>query len=48
MTVKKVFINKEVYKDKVHAAWIGKSIGGTIGTPYEGTKEFWILRAFLI
>ena len=46
MTVKKVFINKEVYMDKVHAAWIGKSIGGTIGTPYEGTKEFLDIEGF--
>ncbi|MBN1901375.1 ADP-ribosylglycohydrolase family protein [Candidatus Sumerlaeota bacterium] len=27
------------YLDKTHGCWIGKSIGGTIGAPYEGAKE---------
>ena len=26
-------------KDKIHACWIGKNIGGTIGGPFEGKKE---------
>jgi len=26
------------YQDKVHGAWLGKNIGGTLGAPYEGKK----------
>jgi hypothetical protein len=29
----------DVYLDKVYGAWLGKSIAGTIGAPYEGRKE---------
>lgn len=32
-------ISYEVYLDKVYGAWLGKSIAGTIGAPYEGRKE---------
>ncbi len=30
------YINKEQLRDKIHACFVGKNIGGTIGTPYEG------------
>ena len=30
----------EQLKDKIYACWLGKSIGGTLGTPVEGHKEF--------
>jgi len=33
-------MNKEIYYEKVYGCWIGKSIGGSIGTPFEGRKEF--------
>lgn len=39
-------INYESYKDKVRACWIGKNIGGTIGTPYEGTHELLDVKDF--
>ena len=29
----------ERYLDKVYACWMGKNIGGTLGTPLEGKKE---------
>ncbi len=32
-------LNKQEYFDKVKGCWIGKNIGGTIGAPFEGTKE---------
>ena len=32
-------LNFQEYRDKVNACWIGKNIGGTMGTPYEGTRE---------
>lgn len=33
-------IEESVYFDKVYGCWIGKSIGGSIGTPLEGKKDF--------
>ncbi len=39
-------ISYEVYKDKVRACWIGKNIGGTIGTPYEGKRELLDVKGF--
>lgn len=30
--------NKKEYLDKLHACWIGKNIGGTMGGPFEGTR----------
>ena len=39
-------LNYEVYKDKVKACWIGKNIGGTIGTPYEGKRELLDVKGF--
>ena len=39
-------INYEAYKDKVSACWIGKNIGGTIGTPYEGKRELLDVKGF--
>ena len=32
-------LNYSTYKDKVYACWIGKNIGGTMGTPYEGRRQ---------
>lgn len=31
-------LNTKEYLDKLHACWIGKNIGGTMGAPYEGTR----------
>ena len=47
-TNQKYFIklNKETYRDKVQACWIGKNIGGTMGTPYEGSKEINDINGF--
>lgn len=33
-------MNKEIYRNKVYGCWLGKNIGGTIGEPMEGTKDF--------
>lgn len=35
----KMKLNKKQYYDKVQGCWIGKNIGGTIGAPFEGTKD---------
>lgn len=39
-------LNFEKYKDKVYACWLGKNIGGTIGTPFEGTREFLDVKGY--
>ena len=39
-------INLQEYKDKVHACWIGKNIGGTMGAPYEGSRKFLDIKGF--
>ena len=36
---KKITVDKEKYRDKVYACWLGKNLGGTIGGPYEGRRE---------
>ena len=35
----KILLNKALYEDKVYACWLGKNIGGTMGAPYEGSRE---------
>lgn len=30
----------EVYKDKVRGCWAGKNIGGVLGAPFEGKREY--------
>ncbi len=39
-------LNFDKYKDKVYACWIGKNIGGTMGTPYEGKREMQDIKGF--
>lgn len=41
-----VKLNKEQIKDKIHACWIGKNIGGTIGGPYEHAHDFLDIKGF--
>ena len=31
-------LNREKFTDKVLGCWIGKNIGGTMGTPYENMQ----------
>ena len=33
-------------RDKVYACWMGKNIGGTLGTPYEGKRELNDVKGF--
>ncbi len=40
-------LNFERYKDKVYACWVGKNIGGTMGTPYEGRREVQDIKGFV-
>ncbi|MBQ7292763.1 MAG: ADP-ribosylglycohydrolase family protein, partial [Clostridia bacterium] len=39
-------LNFEKYRDKVNACWIGKNIGGTMGTPYEGKRAVLDIKGF--
>lgn len=32
-------LNREELRDKIYACWLGKNIGGTLGTPYEGKRQ---------
>lgn len=34
------------YKDKVYACWLGKNMGGTMGTPYEGKRDVLNVKGF--
>ena len=42
-----VKLNFEEYRDKVYACWVGKNIGGTMGTPYEGTHDVLDVKGFV-
>lgn len=39
-------LNREEYRDKVYACWIGKNIGGTMGAPYEAKREMQNITGF--
>ena len=41
-----VTLNAQKLKDKIYACWLGKNIGGTLGAPYEGTKDFLDVKGF--
>ncbi|MBQ9501945.1 MAG: ADP-ribosylglycohydrolase family protein [Lentisphaeria bacterium] len=36
----KRFLEYEVYRDRILGGWIGKSLGGIVGAPYECHKQF--------
>ena len=42
----KIKLNFEAYKDKVYSCWVGKNIGGTMGTPYECKRELLDVKGF--
>jgi ADP-ribosylglycohydrolase len=39
-------LNRQKFFDQVYGCWIGKSIGGTLGTPYEGRRELLDIHDF--
>lgn len=39
-------LNREALRDQIYACWVGKSIGGTLGTPYEGRQELLDVTGF--
>lgn len=40
-------LNRSILLDKIRACFIGKNIGGTIGTPYEGKQEMQDISGFV-
>jgi ADP-ribosylglycohydrolase len=34
-----ITLDRRAFRDKVHACWMGKNIGGTLGGPWEGRKH---------
>ena len=42
-----MILDKQKYKDKVYACWLGKNIGGTMGTPYEGKRQMNDIKGFV-
>lgn len=41
-----VKLNKDKLTDKIYACWLGKNIGGTMGAPFEGTREMLDIKGF--
>lgn len=39
--------NKTSLEDKIKACWIGKNLGGTIGAPYECSREMQDVKGFV-
>ena len=33
-----ITLERDEYRDRVYACWLGKNIGGTLGAPFEGRK----------
>ena len=42
----RMILDRNRYEDKVRACWVGKNIGGTIGTPFEGRREVLDVQGF--
>ena len=38
--------NRESLRDRIHACWVGKNIGGTMGTPFEGAQQLNDIQGF--
>ena len=41
-----ITFNRDALRDRIHACWIGKNIGGTMGTPYEGQQQINDIQGF--
>lgn len=42
-----ITFNSQKLRDKIKACWIGKNIGGTLGGPYEGTRDVLNVQGFV-
>ncbi len=41
-----ITLNKNELRDKIYACWLGKNIGGTLGTPFEAKQEVLDVKGF--
>ena len=39
-------LNRAEIMDKIHGCWIGKNMGGTMGGPFEGTRDLLDIPGF--
>lgn len=39
-------LNRDELRDKIYACWLGKNIGGTLGTPFEGQRKVHDIKGF--
>ena len=39
--------NRDELRDRIYACWLGKNIGGTMGTPYEGQQQLNDIQGFV-
>ncbi len=39
--------NKKMLESKIYGCWLGKNIGGTMGTPYEGKRQMLDIKGFV-
>lgn len=39
--------NEQKLRDKIHACWVGKNIGGTMGAPYETSQQINDIQGFV-
>ena len=39
-------LNRAELRDKIYACWLGKNIGGTLGTPFEGRRQVNDIKGF--
>ena len=46
-TYNKIAFNRAELRDKIYACWIGKNIGGTMGTPFEGQQQLNDIQGFV-
>lgn len=46
-TFNKLTFNEAELRDKIYACWVGKNIGGTMGTPYEGMQQLNDIQGFV-
>ena len=43
----RIELNKDWLSDKIWGCWVGKNIGGTLGTPFEGIREVQNITGFV-
>ncbi len=41
-----ITFDRAALRDKIYACWVGKNIGGTMGAPYEGTRQLLDIQGF--